>query len=449
MGEVAINTNLKVEITNKQILGIALPITLSILIPQLNLLINSIFLGHVGGNALGDAGITGVFYLIFAVVGHGLNNALQSVFSNNAGSGDTQNFKIILAQGIRISIICAAIGIAFTWFIAPFILQPIADPKAYPAEITFLKIRIFGLPFLYLFMMGNAFLIASLNAKYLIIGFVVEAASNILFDYLLIFGKAGFSPLGFNGAAVASVIAEFLGMITVFTVIIFSGLKKQYSLLAHFKFDQFFSQQVFKVALPLIAQFVISVTTWLVFFFLIEGLHNSNAKAISNVMRNVFGLAGVFIWAFAATSNNMVSNLIGQGRKEEVLFAIKKITFWSISFCAFPVLLLNIFPTQFFNLFAQGSNFTAEGIPVIRIVSLGMILMSVANIWLNAVTGTGKTKMNLLIELVAISFYLIYTFYFTKVNYISLAMAWSNEFVYWTSIFAMAFIYLNSGKWKK
>ena len=74
--------------------------------------------------------------------------------------------------------------------------------------------------------------------------------------------------------------------------------------------------------------------------------------------------------------------------------------------------------------------------------------MSIANIWLNGVTGTGKTRMNLLIEIIAITVYLVYTWYFIKVDYISLAMAWSNELVYWFSIFIISFIYLRSGKWK-
>ena len=75
--------------------------------------------------------------------------------------------------------------------------------------------------------------------------------------------------------------------------------------------------------------------------------------------------------------------------------------------------------------------------------------MSIANIWLNGMTGTGKTKMNLLIELIAISLYLGYTWYFMKMNYISLAMAWSNEFIYWTSIFLMSALYLKRGKWMR
>ena len=438
---------LKVQVNNRQILSMAIPITLSILIPQLNMLINSIFLGKVSEEALGNAGITGVFYLIFAVAGHGLNNAMQTVFSKNAGSGNPENFKIIFSQGIRISLQFAAVGILFTWLIAPFIMQSVADAASYPQEMSFLKIRILGLPFLYLFQMGNAFLVASLNSRYLMIAFICEAAVNIIFDYFLIFGHAGFSAMGFNGAAVASVIAECTGMIVVFSVLIVTGLRKKYDLLHSLKYNKEINKQVLNVSLPLVAQYVISVTTWLVFFLLLEG-RGANAKAISNVMRNVFGIAGVFIWAFASTSNAMVSNLMGQKREMDIIPAIKRIMMWSIGFCAVPVLILNIFPEVFFSLFGQDESFIKEGISVIRMVSLGMILMSIANIWLNGVTGTGKTKINLKIELVAISLYLGYTIYFMKINYISLAMAWSNEFIYWTAIFIMSFLYLRSGKWK-
>lgn len=100
-------------------------------------------------------------------------------------------------------------------------------------------------------------------------------------------------------------------------------------------------------------------------------------------------------------------------------------------------------------MFGQSEEFIHEGIPVIRVVSLGLILMSIANIWLNGVTGTGKTKMNLLIEIVAITAYLVYTWIFMKVHYVSLAVAWSNEFIYWITIFGMSFWFLRSEKWKE
>ena len=104
--------------------------------------------------------------------------------------------------------------------------------------------------------------------------------------------------------------------------------------------------------------------------------------------------------------------------------------------------------TKIRSLFGQGPAFVQKGIPVLRVVSMGLMVMSIANIWLNGVTGTAKTRVNLMIEIVAISVYLIYSWYFVKVNYTSLAMAWSNEVVYWFSIFIMSLIYLRSGKWK-
>ena len=226
MESTAVINDLKVKVTDRQILSIALPITLAILIPQINMLTNSIFLGQVKNEALGNAGITGVFYLIFAVAGHGLNNGVQTVFSRHAGSDDTVALKSSYTRYPHLYTICLCI--LFTWFIAPFILKAAADPVAYPVEMNFLKIRILGLPFLYLFQMGNAFLVASLNSRYLMIGFIAEAlATNIVFDYLLIFGEPGFPMLGFNGAAIASVIAELSGCIVVYAVMFKTGLESK------------------------------------------------------------------------------------------------------------------------------------------------------------------------------------------------------------------------------
>lgn len=440
--------DLKVQVNNKQILSIALPITLAIIIPQINMLTNSMFLGNLSTEALGNAGITGVFYLIFAVAGNGLNNGLQSEFSRYAGGDNTNAFKTILAQAIRISLQLAVAGILITWFIAPFILQQVADPKAYPQEMQFLRIRIMGLPFLYLFQMGNAFLVASLNSRFLMIGAIAEASVNILLDYLLIYGHLGFPAMGFNGAALASVIAEAGGFSVMLLVLYKTGLKNQFALLTTFKYDKATTKEIIRISTPLIAQYVISVTTWLVFFIFIEALHDQTAKAISNTMRNVFGLTGVFVWAFAGTCNVMVSNLMGQRRETIVLAAITRIMLWSFALCSVMCLLINIFPTIFFGLFGQGKEFVAEGIPVIRMVSAGLLLMSIANIWLNGVTGTGKTKVNLLIEIIAITGYLIYTWIFMKVHYTSLTVAWSNELIYWSIIFILSFSFLKSGRWK-
>src|SRR6478735_8112461 len=116
MANASAGINLQVNISNKQILGIALPITAAIIVPQINFITNNIFLGGLGQRSLALAGITGVYYLVFAVVGHGLNNGLQALISRRAGEGRISDIGNLFAQGIRISIFLAAIGILFTWF---------------------------------------------------------------------------------------------------------------------------------------------------------------------------------------------------------------------------------------------------------------------------------------------------------------------------------------------
>ena len=297
----------------------------------------------------------------------------------------------------------------FTWFIAPLCLQPFIQPENFRREMDFLRIRMWGLPFLFLFQAGNAFLVGTLNSRFLMVGTIGQAVINIFFDYALIYGAFSFPQLGFNGAAVASVIAEIAGMIIVYVVIFRMGLKKKFNLFNNFRYNKMYSRTVLKISAPLILQFVLSTVTWLIFFILLEQ-YGDTAKAISNAMRNIFGLVGIMIWAFASTTNTMVSNLIGQGMNNKVVPAINKIMLLSLGTTLCILSILNIFPYHFLGLFRQNDSFVEAALPVVRVVSLGMIMMSIATVWLNAVTGTGKTKMNLVIEIAAIVFYLLYTF---------------------------------------
>src|ERR1700761_6140945 len=115
------NRNYKVAITNRDILRMALPISLAILVPQINFITNNIFLGHLdqSGDALSTAGITGVYYLLFAVVGQGLNNGLQALIARRAGEDRLNEIGKLFSQGMFIALGLAFAGIAVTYFLAP------------------------------------------------------------------------------------------------------------------------------------------------------------------------------------------------------------------------------------------------------------------------------------------------------------------------------------------
>ena len=164
-------------------------------------------------------------------------------------------------------------------------------------------------------------------------------------------------------------------------------------------------------------------------------------------MRNIFGVVGIFVWAFASTSNAMVSNIIGQGKKEQVVSLIKKIIKLSLAFTIILSLLINIFPDLFLSIFDRDESFVQDAIPVIRIVTAGILVMSASTVWLNAVTGTANTRVNLAIEIISITIYSIYIYLVLEVWKLSLVWAWASELIYWSTILLLAFLYIRSGKW--
>jgi len=443
--------NLQMQVTNKQILKLTLPISFAILVPQFNFIINNIFLGHYSSTALAVASITGVYYLIFASIGFGFNNGLQSLISRRAGENKPGEIGKLFNQGILITLLIATTGIILTYTVTPLLFHNILhEEQKADMAVSFLRIRIWGLPFLYIYQMRNALLVGTNQSKYLVMGTIAEAFANIFFDYTFIFGKLGFPEMGFNGAAVASILAEFTGMFVIYIVIHQKGIAKRFSIFKNIKWDKHNAALITNMSAPLVFQHGISIATWEFFFILIERNQPSDTpQAISNVMRNVFGIFGCLSWAFASTCNSMVSNIIGQGRKDEVKHVIRKIVKLSTGIAIFFCIVLNLIPGAFLLIFGQGKDFIEQGLPVVRVISFAMILMSFSVVWLFSVTGTGNTRVTFLIELFTITLYSTFVYVVLEKLKLSITIGWMSEWLYWICMFIPSFLYMRSNRWRK
>src|ERR1044071_2928004 len=102
--------DLRLQTTTSQIFKMAGPIALAIFVPQINFIINNIFLGGLGRQALAAAGITGIYYLVFAVIGNGLNNGLQALIARRAGQNLPKEIGKLFYNGVWGALGVAAIG---------------------------------------------------------------------------------------------------------------------------------------------------------------------------------------------------------------------------------------------------------------------------------------------------------------------------------------------------
>jgi Na+-driven multidrug efflux pump len=252
--------------------------------------------------------------------------------------------------------------------------------------------------------------------------------------------------LGFNGAAYASIMAEFIGMVVVLAIINAKGMNTRFKLFENLTFNWKISKTILVQSSPLILQYAISIISW-EFFFILVSHDGMLALDVSQLMRLLFGFYGIFIWAFAATSSTMVSNLVGQGLSKRVMILVRRIAMLSAGSTLVVFIPVQLFTREILSIFNNDAAFLTMAIPVLRVVSVAILMMSVSTVCLNAVTGTGNTKINLMIEMITIVMYIVYVYLVMEVYNLSIAWGWGSEWVYWTSIFIMSFAYLKSGKW--
>jgi Na+-driven multidrug efflux pump len=266
-------------------------------------------------------------------------------------------------------------------------------------------------------------------------------------DYFFIFGKAGFPQMGLNGAAVASVIAEVVYCLVMYGIFYFRKIYKTFPVFTQSRFDLTLARRSLNVSAPLIVQYLFSIGGWQVFFIFVEHL-GERELAASQILRSVFGVVSVVTWAFASTCNTLVSNVIGQGKQYEVIPVIKKIGLLSFICTAVICLPLLVFPSEFLSLYRDDASLVALSLPSLRLILLATLIMSLSTVMFNGVVGTGNTMVNLFIEIACVGIYLVYCYVFIERAKMPLAWAWGSEFVYWSSLFIISYLYLRSGKWK-
>ena len=442
------DNQLGVSATNRQILKLAAPISLALLIPQLSFFTNTVFLGRLGERELGVNGITGVFYLILSMIGYGLSSGMQIQMARRAGAGDKKGLARILTNGAMLSVLFSlGLMLLTLWFVPILFGYTLHDSNNFELSVSFVYIRVWGLPFLMLTQLLCSFFISIGRSRLLIWGSLVATLVNVLFDYLLIFGKFGMPALGFKGAAAASVLAEIFYCVTMVAIFFKEKLYGDFPVFNFRSFDFELSERTLAVSTPLIVQFMFSIGGWLVFFIFIEHL-GQQSLAASQVLRNIFGIVGIGTWALATTCNTMVSNLIGQGKRREVMKIIWKICKLSLLYAVVVCTLLLVFSHEFLSIYSSDMSLILFAIPSLRVIVVATLVMSLATVVFNGVVGTGNTLVNLTIEVSCVGSYLIYCYFIIRVRHSPLYLCWGSEFVYWIALLIAAGLYLRSGRWK-
>lgn len=432
----------------KQIWIIAYPVLISLLMEHLINITDTAFLGHVGEVELGASALAGVFYMAIYMLGFGFSIGVQILIARRNGEGNYKEIGNIFMQGAYFLLVLATIlFFACEYFVSTVIRHWVSSEPVYHAMVSYLEWRRFGFFFSFLAILFRAFYIGITETRTLTFNSVVMVLSNIVFNYILIFGKFGFPALGIAGAAIGSSLAELVSLIFYMAYTWLKIDRNKYGLFRHFKFSFPEFRRIWNISSWTMLQSVLFPSQWFLFFIAIEHL-GERSLAIANIMRSINTCFFMVIFAFADTVSSIVSNLLGNGKgKKEVWDVCKKairLAYW----IGIPFLVLSaLFPSVLLQIYTNSGDLIREALPTIYIMLLGYFLSAPGLVLFNAVSGTGNTNQSMKIMATTMAIYLVYVVVLVMYMKVSVTVAWTSEYVYGGMLLLLSFLYLKRHSW--
>ena len=214
--------------------------------------------GHVGTSELAASSFANSVFMIGMFFGMGITFGITPLIGSAFSSGKISEVVVWLKNGI-FTHLAAAFILCFIMIGVYFLLPLMGQPEVVTelAQPYYMLLCISYIPFM-LFFSLKQILEGIGNTKVAMHITITANVINLIFNYLLIYGKFGFPELGLNGAGFGTLISRVAMPVLFFLYILKTPEIKAYFVNAH---HQLFSKQkivsLLKIGIPIAFQIIV------------------------------------------------------------------------------------------------------------------------------------------------------------------------------------------------
>ena len=237
----------------KELLQIAVPVTLQCLLQSSFSVVDQIMTGQLGSTSIAGIGLGGKFASIYSVVIAAVASVAGIMIAQYIGKKDDEEVGRSFYTNLAVSFIIVAVFTSFSMIMPQRILGLYTNDKAtIQGGVEYL--RIYALSFLPVAVTSilSAYLRCACAAKVPLYVGIFASVANTVLNYLLIFGKAGFPAMGVKGAAWASVMAQLSGCILTIIFFFFLYRKNAWKIPFEIRMDIAHMKQYLAILMPML-----------------------------------------------------------------------------------------------------------------------------------------------------------------------------------------------------
>ena len=380
------------------VISMSLPIIISMVIQALYNIVDSIFVAKISSDALTAVSLCYPVQTIIVAIACGTAVGFNTLLARYLGEKKFDYANNTMMHGILLGflngLVFLVLGLLFSnvflsWFTS--------DSNVVSLANTYIRICTMFSFSVFVQIIFERVMQATGNAIYNMVMQGAGAIINIILDPILIFGWFGLPRMGVTGAAIATVIGQFCGMMIGYWI-----TKKKIDSLeikgSNFSFSTGILARIYKVGVPaILMQSVLSFMT--VFMNMILAPISAMAITVFSVYYKLQNFLNMAVLGITNALIPIVAYNNGARRKDRAMDTIQFSLILSMGIMLVGTIVFQLFPKQLLSMFSANEEMYGLGVPALKIISFSFVFAGISMVLCAAFQALNKANTSLVITL--------------------------------------------------
>lgn len=399
VGKVRLPDSVSKGMMMSDVVRIAWPSLLELVLTQLTSMADQVMVGRLPGTAgiaaLSAVGLAAQPKFLLMTMVQAMNVGSTAMIARYRGQLNrekaNQTFMQAMVLNFFMSTFFMIIGLVFSRQLIGFMAGSNISQETLDAGVTYLNIQMYGfVPFAMSFTITAALRGIGQTRTPMLYNTAANVV-NVIFNYLLIYGKFGFPAMGVAGASLATVIGQTVAFLISFYVVMGSKHYIFINFKEKFKFDRAIMGSVYKIGLPSMIEQLLMRAGMIIFTRTVASLGDIS-YATHQVCMNIQSMSFMVGNAFATATTTLMGQSLGK-RRYDMAACYTKYT-KRLGQCVAVALGLTfaIFGGKIVGFYNKTPEVMAAGGQIMMIIGLCQPIQTTQFITAGGLRGAGDTK---------------------------------------------------------